>query len=117
LLWAGGTLLAVYAMTLGALWLLVSTAVVLARVRTRPQPERPRLLARAGLAASAVSALWLPWLAFLAKPVGRAAGSFWVPPASLESVGQALSAVFLFRLVDPVGSEPIALGVPALGVV
>jgi mannosyltransferase len=115
-LWAGGTVLTLYGMTLGAPWLVVSTAVVLALILARPRAERPALFARAGLALGIVLVLWLPWLPHLAGPVGKAATSFWVPPATVTSVGQALAAVFLFGLVDPVGFEPVPLGLPMLGV-
>lgn len=82
-LWAGGAVVTLYGMTLGAPWLAVSAAVVFALVRVRPESERAALLVRAVVALGIVLALWLPWLPFLAGPVGKAVSSFWVAPATL----------------------------------
>ncbi|MBF0248900.1 MAG: hypothetical protein HQL36_12675, partial [Alphaproteobacteria bacterium] len=111
-LWAAGTLIALYAMTLGLPWLAVSAAVVLALIFTRPKPERRGLWVRSGAAFGVVLVLWLPWLAFLTETAGRIN---WIPPATVQSTVEALDAVFLFGLVDPVGFAPVALGAPGLG--
>jgi len=86
LLYASGSLLALYTHNLGALWPLCASLGVLWLWGRRP--ERRRLLGRWVLVNAAVLALWLPYWPVLLSQAGGIMEGFWIrQPAPAEALG------------------------------
>lgn len=106
LAWAGGTAGALIVLNIAVFWLAASVAGMLVLRYRLPANERRKFDRSLIIALAAVAVIWLPWLV-AASPalVGTAQNGFWAPPASLSAIGDAIWAIYLFGVTDPIGFE------------
>lgn len=108
-----GTATALNTLNAAAPWLLAANLAAVAIVAAAG-PARWPFVRQWLLAQAAIVLLWLPYLLIALAPVKDAAqGRFWVPPATVDFIASAFSAVYLFRASDAVmfylGPKPVPL--------